>query len=76
MKANKTLLQMKYARIISEFAKESGLSTSEAMDFFYHSKEYELIREGVSDLHCMSVGYLVEDLMEEMSYNVNGTVYH
>ena len=76
MKANKTLLQMKYARIISEFAKESDLSTSEAMDFFYHSKEYELIREGVSDLHCMSVGYLVEDLMEEMSYNVNGTVYH
>lgn len=68
MKASKTLLQMKYARIISEYAKESGLSTSEAMDFFYHSKEYELIREGVSDLHCMSVGYLVEDLMEEMSY--------
>lgn len=42
MKANRTLLQMKYARIISEFAKKSGLSTKEAMDFFYHSKEYEL----------------------------------
>jgi hypothetical protein len=68
MKANKTLLQVKYARIISEFAKESGLSTSEAMDFFYHSKEYELIRDGVSDLHCMSAGYLAEDLMEEMAY--------
>lgn len=68
MKANKTLLQMKYARIISEFAKESGLSTSQAMDFFYHSKEYELIRDGVSDLHCMSAGYLAEDLMEEMAY--------
>lgn len=37
--------------------------------FFYHSKEYELIRDGISDLHCMSDGYLVEDLMEEMSYN-------
>lgn len=68
MIANKTLLQMKYAKIISEFAKESGLSTKEALDFFYHSKEYELIREGVSDLHCMSAGYLVEDLMEEMAY--------
>ena len=69
MKANRTLLQMKYARVISEFAKESGLSTKEAMDFFYHSKEYELIRNGISDLHCMSDGYLVEDLMEEMSCN-------
>ena len=69
MKANRTLLQMKYARIISEFAKKSGLSTKESMDFFYHSKEYELIRDGISDLHCMSDGYLVEDLMEEMSYN-------
>ena len=68
MKANRTLLQMKYARVISEFAKESGVSTKEAMDFFYHSKEYELIRDGISDLHCMSDGYLVEDLMEEMSY--------
>lgn len=38
--------------------------------FFYHSKEYELIRDGVSDLHCMSDGYLVEDLMEEMLYNI------
>ena len=35
------------------------------MDFFYHSKEYELIREGVSDLHCMSEGYLAEELEEE-----------
>lgn len=34
MKANRTLLQRKYARITSEFAKESGLSTKEAMDFF------------------------------------------
>lgn len=49
MKANRTLLQMKYARIIAQFAKESGLSTKESMDFFYHSKEYELIRDGISD---------------------------
>ena len=43
MKANRTLLQMKYARIILEFARESELTTKEAMDFFYHSKEYDLI---------------------------------
>ncbi len=35
------------------------------MDFFYHSEEYKLISHGVSDLHCMSDQYLVEDLQEE-----------
>ena len=65
MKANKTLLQIKYAKTISAFAEKSKLTTKEAMDFFYHSGEYELIREGVSDLHCMSEGYLAEELEEE-----------
>ena len=32
---------------------------------FYHSKIYRLISEGVSDLHCMSDGYLAEELVDE-----------
>ena len=66
MKANRTLLQMKYARLIVLLAEKAGVTTREAMDFFYHSKEFELISEGVSDLHCMSDAYLVQDLLEEM----------
>ncbi len=71
MIANKTLLNMKYARIIEIFAKKSNMSTQEAMDFFYNSKVYELIREGVSDMHCMSEDYLAEELLDEMSRRIH-----
>ena len=65
MKANSTLLQMKYGRIIWKFAELAGITAKEAMEFFYHSTERELIRDGVSDLHCMSDDYLAQDLWEE-----------
>ncbi|MBR0224785.1 MAG: DUF3791 domain-containing protein [Thermoguttaceae bacterium] len=65
MKANPILLQRKYARVIALFAQKSGLSLDDALDFFYRSEEYKLLREGVADLHCMSDDYLAEDLKEE-----------
>ncbi|MCI9099315.1 MAG: DUF3791 domain-containing protein [Lachnospiraceae bacterium] len=65
MNANPILLQMKYARVVNLFAKESGMSLDEALAFFYHSNLYQLVREGISDMHCMSDLYLVEDLQEE-----------
>ena len=65
MRANPILLQRKYARVIALFAQKSGLSLDAALDFFYRSDEYKLLREGVADLHCMSDDYLAEDLKEE-----------
>ena len=65
MKANPILLQRKYARVIALFAQKSGLSLDAALDFFYRSEEYKLLREGAADLHCMSDDYLAEDLKEE-----------
>lgn len=65
MKANAILLQRKYARVVMKFAELAGITVKEAMDFFYHSTERELIRDGVSDLHCMSDTYLARDLLEE-----------
>lgn len=65
MRANPILLQRKYARVIALFAQKSGLSLDAALDFFYRSNEYKLLREGVADLHCMSDDYLAEDLKEE-----------
>ena len=65
MKANKTLLRMQYSRVIALFVEKAGITLEEALDFFYHSMEYQLLREGVSDLHCMSDDYLAEDLLEE-----------
>lgn len=57
----------KYARIIKLFAEKANLTLGEALNFFYNSLEYKLIREGVSDLHCMSDNYLAEDLTEEFN---------
>ena len=62
MTANPILLQKKYARVIECFAKQQGLSLDEALGLFYHSEVYQLMRDGVSDMHCMSKLYLAEEL--------------
>ena len=65
MTANPILLQKKYSRIIENFANRQGISLDAALAFFYHSEVYRLIRDGVSDMHCMSDEYLAEDLKIE-----------
>ena len=65
MNANPILLQKKYARVVACFAKRAGLTLDAALDFFYHSEVYHLIREGVSDMHCRSDLYLAEELSIE-----------
>ncbi|MGN8720483.1 DUF3791 domain-containing protein [Holdemanella porci] len=65
MNANPILLQKKYARIIELFAKENGVSLNKALDIFYNSETYKLMSEGVSDMHCMSDEYLVQELVKE-----------
>ena len=65
MNANETLLQMKYTRIVSLFAKQMNITLDESLRFFYKSVTYELMKNGISDMHCMSDAYLVEDLEEE-----------
>lgn len=65
MNANPILLQKKYARIINLFAKEQKISLDVALDYFYRSELYQLISKGVSDLHCMSDEYLVQELKSE-----------
>lgn len=65
MNANPILLQKKYARIIELFAKENSVSLNKALDIFYNSETYKLMSEGVSDMHCMSDEYLVQELVKE-----------
>lgn len=66
MNANPILLQKKYARIVELFAKENHISLGQALDIFYHSELYTLMSEGISDMHCMSDEYLVQELEEEL----------
>ena len=65
MNAHPILLQKKYARVVELFARENGLSIREALDIFYRSELYVLMSEGLSDMHCRSDEYLVEELTEE-----------
>lgn len=65
MNANPILLQKKYSRVIELFARRLELPLDRALDFFYRSEVYRLIRDGVSDMHCMSDVYLAEELEEE-----------
>ncbi|MBR4255417.1 MAG: DUF3791 domain-containing protein [Lentisphaeria bacterium] len=65
MQADKTLLHMKYARVVAMFAEQQGLSMEEALDFFYHSETYQELREGIADLHCRSDQYVTDELIAE-----------
>ena len=56
----------KYACVITLYAKKNNISLDKALDVFYRSELYELISEGVSDMHCMSDEYLVQELEEEI----------
>ena len=69
MFANKIILQRKYARIVQMFAEKSGIPYEEALGKFYDSKTFELISEGIADMHCMSDEYLVDELMLELNDN-------
>ena len=63
--ANKTLLEMKYSRIVSIFAKLANISASKALRFFYHSDTYKLMSEQIADFHCYGDLYLADELMLE-----------
>ena len=65
MEADKTLLQMKYSRVVAMFAEQQGISVEDALDFFYHSETYQELREGIADLHCRSDQYVADELTAE-----------
>ncbi len=65
MTAHPILLQKKYTRIVILYAKEEEISLEESLKIFYESTTYQLMCKGISDMHCMSDGYLVEELQRE-----------
>ena len=66
MRAHPVLLQKKYARIIALLAERLLITTMRALDLFYHSDTYALMREGVADMHCRSDLYLVDEIVDEL----------
>lgn len=65
MEANKTVLILKYVKIIEALAVHENISLEEAMDLFYKSQTSRVIAEGVGDLHCLSVDYLADEIVIE-----------
>lgn len=65
MEANKTILQMKYARVVALFAKQVNMNLEDALAFFYDSYTYKMMSEGIADMHCRSDQYLADELMLE-----------
>lgn len=70
MQANPNILQMKYARIVQLFAERTGINYEEALGKFYDSKTYDLISNGVADMHCFSDEYLTDELLLEYGYKI------
>lgn len=68
METSKTILQMKYGRIVKAFAKEAGISLDEALDKFYNSNTFILMDEGIADMQTMSDIYLTDELLIEYGY--------
>lgn len=65
MEANKILLQSLYKKIILRFSKMTGKSLEESMQYFYNSQTYEMISNGIADMHCKGEIYLVDELLLE-----------
>jgi len=67
MTANRTLIGHKCAGVIKAYADLTDIPLREAFDVFYKSHLYIEIRNGISDMHCRSDGYLAEELQLELS---------
>ena len=65
MEADKTLLHMKFARVVARFAEQQKISAEKALEFFYHSETYRELSEGIADLHCRSDQYVADELKAE-----------
>ena len=67
MEANNILLQIKYTRIVAEFAQQLNIPIEQSLEFFYHSETYQELCEGIADLHCRSDQYIVDELKNEFN---------
>jgi hypothetical protein len=68
MIANRYLVRRKCYNVVKAYAEYSGISLREALDVFYRSNLYLEIRNGISDMHCRSDGYLAEELQIELNH--------
>lgn len=61
----KGVLEVAWESITLLISLFQSLTYEQALDFFYNSTTFELISEGVADMHCFSDEYLADELMLE-----------
>ncbi len=70
MTANPILLQKNIAVLSNVLLNSRDFHWMRHWISFYHSQVYQLIRDGISDMHCMSDAYLAEELEQEYAEKV------
>lgn len=70
MEANPILLQKMYKRIIVNLSRKTGRTLDECLQLFYQSLTYQLIRQGIGDMHCRGDAYLTDELLLEYGYEI------
>ena len=63
---NETLLQMKYARVVSLLADTLGITQERALDLFYNSDTYAALNRPESGLYFQSPKYIYSIMENEM----------
>ncbi len=63
---NETLLQMKYARVVSLLADRLSISHERSLDLFYNSDTYSFLSRKMYHLHNMSDAYIVDEILLEL----------
>lgn len=63
---NKTLLQMKFARIITLLARRLNIPESRALEIFYSTNVYKYMCDLKFHLHNMGDAYCVDEVMLEL----------
>ena len=62
---NETLLQMKFARIVSLLANRLHVEQVKALELFYNSATYAHLCNKANHLHNMSDAFLADEVMAE-----------
>lgn len=61
------VLWRKKSRIIMMLAEALGIDAEHALDIFYGTNVYRQLSDPKYGLHLMSDGYILEDVMDELS---------
>lgn len=61
-----SVLQRKMARIVMMLSEMKKITPEQALDAFYNSETYNILKNPATGLQLMSDDYILEDLLNEL----------